>query len=52
MLEYVFQKSDTLDRVAADFGVSKDAILQASHLAGLEQYLLPGVVLSIPARGS
>ncbi|WP_366922027.1 LysM peptidoglycan-binding domain-containing protein [Metallumcola ferriviriculae] len=52
MVEYIFQKRDTLDKIASDFGVSKDAILRASNLKGQEHYLIPGLVLRIPASGS
>jgi LysM repeat protein/uncharacterized protein YvpB len=47
---YIVQEGDTLDGVAAEFGVDPDAILAASDLQN-PPYLTPSEIVVIPATG-
>ncbi|MFN3706297.1 MAG: L,D-transpeptidase family protein [Thermoflexales bacterium] len=44
---YAFQRGDTLDMIAARFGVTRQAILKANGL-GHSSRVIPGTVLTIP----
>lgn len=47
-MEYVVQKGDTLLRIANRFGMSKESILALNPFLKKSDYLIPGLLLSLP----
>lgn len=49
MRQYIVQKGDTLQRIAAKYGLAKEQLITGNPWAGQQPYLLPGQLIYLPA---